>query len=272
MPINSQKQQALQTVLSEWPLWGISGTRTPEIITQFRQGRSNDSYLLRIATEHYVLRMRRVNHGQTQNTGNENLIQHSVAQLDLAPRVVYESPTRGYRLCSYVRGTTLGDNAWLNAQDLSHLCRSIMKYQQLPLDLPDLSYTQLLEQYWEQAQPAINNGRQVELTARYENLHKTCIEYEKCSGGVRSLCHHDLNAHNIVRCEPASATDPVFKLLDWEFAGNGIASMDFGALSVELHIPLETLAPIVNISNHELDTAANIYRLICELYNIASSV
>ena len=54
MPINSQKQQALQTVLSEWPLWGISGTRTPEIITQFRQGRSNDSYLLRIATEHYV--------------------------------------------------------------------------------------------------------------------------------------------------------------------------------------------------------------------------
>ncbi len=272
MPSNSQQPQELQTVLSEWPLWGISATRTPEIITQFRQGRSNDSYLLKINTEHYVLRMRRVNHGQTQNTGYENLIQHGVAQLDLAPRVVYESPTRGYRLCSYVRGTTLGDNTWLNVRDLSHLCRSIMKYQQLLFELPDLSYTQLLEQYWQQAQPAINTGRQAELTARYANLLKTCIEYEKCSGGVRSLCHHDLNAHNIVRCEPASATDPVFMLLDWEFAGNGIASMDFAALSVELHIPIEILAPIVNITNYELATAAKIYRLMCELYDIASNV
>ena len=79
MPSNSRQPQALQTVLSEWPLWGISGTRTPEIITQFRQGRSNDSYLLKIDTEHYVLRMRRVNHGQTQNTRYENLIQHGAA-------------------------------------------------------------------------------------------------------------------------------------------------------------------------------------------------
>ena len=61
-------------------------------------------------------------------------------------------------------------------------------------------------------------------------------------------------------------------LLDWEFAGNGIASMDFAALSVELHISIDTLAPIVKISNCELATAADIYRLMCELYNIASSV
>ena len=272
MPSNSRQPQALQTVLSEWPLWGISGTRTPEIITQFRQGRSNDSYLLKIDTEHYVLRMRRVNHGQTQNTRYENLIQHGAAQLGLAPRVVYQSPNLGYRLCSYARGTTLAHNTWLDAQDLSHLCNSIMQYQQLTVALPDFSYTQLLEQYWQQAQSAINTGQKAELTARYTKLHKACIEYEQCSGGVRSLCHHDLNAHNIVRCEPTSTTGPVFMLLDWEFAGNGIASMDFAALSVELHISIDTLAPIVNISNCELATAADIYRLMCELYNIASSV
>ena len=272
MPSSSRKQQALQTVLSEWPLWGISGTRTPEIITQFRQGRSNDSFLLKTDTEHYVLRMRRVNHGQTQNTRHENFIQHGAAQLGLAPRIVYQSPTLDYRVCSYARGTTLAHNTGLDAQDLSHLCRSIMRYQQLTVELPDFSYPQLLEQYWQQAQPAISIGRQAELTARYTKLRKTCIEYEQCSGGVRSLCHHDLNAHNIVRCEPASTTGPVFMLLDWEFAGNGIASMDFAALSVELHIPLNTLAPIVNIANYELATAADIYRLMCELYNIASSV
>ena len=88
------------------------------------------------------------------------------------------------------------------------------------------------------------------------------IDFEQRFGKRRTLCHHDLNPHNILH----RTSTPEFCFLDWEFAGAGIASMDVAGLAVEFEIEIKELSALTETSENELEYATSIYRYLCSLY------
>jgi len=87
---------------------------------------------------------------------------------------------------------------------------------------------------------------------RQTKMLAICKDYENQYGAnARVPCHIDLNANNILLARSAllanpdnrgdpNTSKPCIMILDWEFAGNGISSMDFAAVARELHFDIYT--------------------------------
>ena len=92
----------------------------------------------------------------------------------------------------------------------------------------------------------------------------------------RTLCHHDLNAANIIRISapslfkqsPTQDLDQIqtFSILDWEYACLSYPCMDFAILAEEFDIAIEHIAVFARQIPSTLKLAASLYRYLCQLY------
>lgn len=264
-------QWQIETVIEEWRAWGIELDARPQIKQQLTEGSSNSSYLLSDtrSNRYWVLRINQPNPLFPADRTLEHAIHRAASRAALAPQVLYQHPQGAYQLCEYIEGKTL-QSAAAAADRLKTLCKQLHMLHGITLEtfsdeLPPYIYSSHIERYW---QTLVKHGEQHHSSAgnsaeKHQQMLDYTHAYEQQYGAHRVICHHDLNPANII------ATPQGFKLLDWEFAGAGIASMDFACLATELNIDIKEMSKLSALPQNELDCAQTIYQYTCELYNLA---
>ena len=205
----------------------------------------------------------------------ERLIQSAASEIALAPKMLYQHPQGDYQLCEYIAGQTLQGletASQLQGQPLQQLCNQLHDLHSISLAtfsdrLSPYRYSSFIERYWQALVERDANDKYTRGERAQEHRHMLdcTLAYEQKHGAQRVVCHHDLNPANIV------TTPHGCKLLDWEFAGAGIASMDFACLATELNIDIKEMSKLSALPENELDCAQAIYQYTCELYNLATA-
>lgn len=261
----------LQQYLREWADWDLGLRAPPKVIKQFTNGTRNRSFLIHCQQKPYVLRVFEAADASTLNPAQESLIQATVASLQLAPGIVYLAANASYRIEEYIDGRNPGALT-VKEEGLRTLCRGIQRYQSIDMsssatlsELAPRNYTQDLQTYWKAINPKVRNLP--EWKQRHDWAIKLCDNYQALYGAVRCLSHHDLSPGNIIWQEKTDSPRCVF--IDWEFAGRGIPSFDFGTLIAEFNIPVTTIADLVVLEEKELSMAASVYKELCAFYYAA---
>lgn len=261
----------IKKYLDQWPTWGLNLSTAPTLIKLFTQGKSNRNYLIQGGKHYYVLRVHSGNNAYSIDRELERLIQNAISQKKLAPYIAFQSTDNIYRVSHYIKGITGAINKTLNMQELKNLCSAVKLYQSTTINelnnLPTLVYSDVINSYWNTITHA-SSGITHEEEKNHASFFSLCQQFEN-KVKKRVLCHHDLNAENIIKLKTPQHT--AFNFLDWEFSAAGIASMDFAALAVELNITTEQIAETSQIDREELNTAAIIYQYLCDLYTRANS-
>jgi len=261
----------LQQYLFEWADWDLGLSAPPQVMKQFTNGTRNRSFLIHCQQKPYVLRVFEAGNATTLQPGQESFIQGMVASLQLAPRIVYLAADASYRIEEYMDGQNPGNTA-LREEELRMLCTGIQQYQSIDInssatlsELEPRNYAQDLQTYWDAISPKVR--KLPEWKQRHDSAMALCDNYEALYGSVRSLSHHDLSPGNIIWQQHTDSARCVF--IDWEFAGPGIPSFDFGTLIAEFDVPVATVAALVSLEEKELSMAASVYRHLCAFYNAA---
>lgn len=257
--------------LNQWQQWELNLTQRPTITQKLHGSINNQSYLIKGNGKQWILRIHHHNSIYAADRQQEHQTQHAVNQLNAAPKIVYQHPTGDYRISEYIKGKTLNELAAVTEKQVSLLCHTLKKIHQIKIDIPSFSYSDCITQYWQ----AINNKVKItnaNVISEYEEMLERCKTYQQRYGQQRVLCHNDLNASNILLTESVKEKEGRFIILDWEFSGGGIASMDFADLATELSIDIHRMSTLSNIAADELITAQTIYRYTCKLYNHASEL
>lgn len=268
MPPNNS---SAEHYLNQWPQWELKLTEPPTVEQKLHGSINNQSYLIKGNSQRWILRIHHHNPLYSPNRQQEHQTQHAVNQLGTAPKIVYQHPAGDYRISEYIEGKTLNELAAITEEQVALLCNTLKKLHTINLDIPNFSYSDCIKQYWK----AINNKVQItniNVINEYKDMLDLCETYQQHHGQPRVLCHNDLNASNILLTDSSREEDARFIILDWEFSGGGIASMDFADLATELNIDIHRMSVLSDISADELITAQTIYRYTCKIYNHASEL
>lgn len=264
----------LQQCLQEWPAWALDSEldlqQTPQLIKQFSTGTRNQTYLLRGGHSEFILRIQRSKDNHTLDAVQECQLQNHLAAFHLAPTIFHSVPDARYRVEEYIAGKNLREEDLVCDEKLATLCESIERYHSIDMDALNLdvqprSYLQDLQRYWLESDE--KTQRDSAWRQRYDRALALCQRYELEFGSRRCLTHHDLNPHNIIWRDDSSTAHCVF--IDWEFAGLGIPSFDYGALAEEFSIPANRLSEFANVAEDEIALAKDVYRELCAFYKAA---
>lgn len=257
--------------LNQWPHWELNLTESPAVEQKLHGSINNQSYLINGKGQRWVLRIHHHNPLYSASRQQEHQTQYAVNQLGGAPKIVYQHPAGDYRISEYIEGQTLNELAAVTEEQVSLLCNTLKKFHTIKLDIPNFSYSDCITQYWQ----AINDKVLItnsNVISEYEDMLALCHSYQHCYGQERVLCHNDLNASNILLTKASEGKEARFIMLDWEFSGGGIASMDFADLATEINFDIHHMAALSGIETEELIIAQKIYRYTCKLYNHASEL
>lgn len=277
--MTNSSQQLLNFFLADWREWGIALLEKPQLVKALEGGTTNSSYLIAATTKsksQWVLRVHQQNLLFKTNREHELAIQQLAQQLQLAPQICYQHPQGNYQLYPYIEAPTISKQLPITQVRLTTLCAQLHQLHQAKPSLSDppfstYLYSDHINRYWRfLLQKDSREPESVGLNAadrqRYQAMLAMTLDYEKNHGQQRVLCHHDLNAENILALASGRCC-----ILDWEFAGAGIASMDFACLATELSIDIKEMSALSGIKQNELDCAQQIYQYTCEVYNRALS-
>lgn len=285
VPDNSKRSPTdyLAGYLTQWPDWGAAFTEAPTVVKQLSGGTSNYSYLIEASGAHkptpkkWVLRIHKQNLLFKTDREQEGAIQNIAAKINLAPAIIYQHPFGDYQICDYIDGQSATQYLPLEQQLCLQLCKQIKQIHQAPFDFSKSKttiylYSDHINRYWrfllqknsfyKRSTYLLSNTD----TQRYQSMLAQCLSYEKRYGQQRVLCHHDLNSENILLT--ANKSRPL-SIIDWEFAGAGIASMDFACMAYEFNIDINEMSAFSGIDREELNCALQIYQYTCEVYNRA---
>ena len=171
------------------------------------------------------------------------LIDQSLDKKNIIPNLVYMDLTNEFIIYEYIEGIEL-DIRKTDSEDRKKLSSLIESYQDIQIDLPKFNYFNHVSLYWQKIKEIKQIG----------NLRENKIEVflAKLSNFQESnwpalLTHHDLET-NIL------ATDSGYKIIDWEYAGNGFH--DFDRCSIGLIEKNEMIDDLIMVMN-ELWTEIN---------------
>ena len=214
----------LDQALFDWQAWPIKSTKKPKVVEAFSGGLTNSAYLITSGDAQFKLR---INSPVSKQLGidrsNEIAINNAVADLGLAPKIIYADQQHRYTVFEYIEG-----NVW-SAKDLkkkvnqTKIAEAFFLYQNTNIDLAPRNYMAYLEDYESQIRDSDwKTGEKLEFIDFKQKLK--LWERERSSF---PLCHHDLIPENIVETESGIC------ILDWEYAAKGCAELDLLSLACE---------------------------------------
>jgi len=257
-----------QIYLAEWPDWGIDSKHPPRLIKTLDSGTRNTSVLFNLNNRRYILRFQPASNVVDTRSYQEFEIQSAAANLGIAPTILYLDGDMRYQIIEYVAGVH-PCRKHLSKSVLECLCKAVIRFQRIDtshLAIKNYNYIKDLKQYWHACETQVRDSG--EWIKRFETAREIIENYENRYGQNRALVHHDLNPLNIILRNDATHTRCVF--IDWEFAGVGIRSFDFGALVEEFKLPAIEISSLVGMDTDEIVHAATVYREICAFYCAAS--
>ena len=185
-------------------------------ISYLINGKTNDSYLLDFKKFKLVLRLNSKNSSNLGiNRQNESLILQSLDQKNIIPNLVYMDLTYEFIIYEYIEGIEL-DIRKTDSEDRKKLSSLIESYQDIQIDLPKFNYFSHVSLYWQKIKEIkqIGNLRENKMEAFLAKLSN----FQE-SNWPALLTHHDLETNILV-------TDSGYKIIDWEYAGNGFHDFD----------------------------------------------
>ena len=185
-------------------------------ISYLINGKTNDSYLLDFKKFKLVLRLNSKNSSNLGiNRQNELLILQSLDKKNIVPNLVYMDNTYEFIIYEYIEGIELDFNK-TDSKDRKDLLSLIESYQDIKIDLPKFNYFNHVSLYWKKIKEIknISYSRENKMETFLNNLS----DFQK-SNWPTLLNHHDLETNILV-------TDSGYKIIDWEYAGNGFHSFD----------------------------------------------
>lgn len=293
----------IENILNQWQQWNTNLTSKPSIECELLGSSSNRSFILSCTLQDgsqkpkqqpWILRIHNNNPLFSANRQQEFLIQQAVNTIGAAPKIIYQHANGHYRLSEYIEGESFEEvfthSASQHSADektklIEQLFLTLKSIHQLKLPIADFSYYDCIKNYGQILFSHIQSQTPAqELSAMQQRQTKMlaiCKDYEYKYGlNTRVPCHIDLNANNILLVKTKSLTHndiqndpkidkPCIIILDWEFSGKGIASMDFAAIAIELQLDITQVSAYSGIEQKELDCAQQIYQYTCEIYNRA---
>ena len=206
-------------------------------ISYLINGKTNDSYLLDFKKFKLVLRL---NNKNSLNLGinrqNESLILLSLDKKNIVPNLVYMDNTYEFIIYEYIEGIEL-DLRKTDTEDRNKLLSLIESYQDIKIDLPKFNYFNHVSLYWKKIKEIkyISDSRENKMEAFLANLS----DFQK-SNWPTLLTHHDLKENILV-------TDNGYKIIDWEYAGNGFHDFDRYSLGlIEENEMIDDLIMVLN--------------------------
>ena len=213
-------------------------------ISYLINGKTNDSYLLDFKKFKLVLRLNSKNSSNLGiNRQNVSLILHSLDNKNIIPYLVYMDLTYEFIIYEYIEGVEL-DIRKTDSEDRKKLSSLIESYQDIQIDLPKFNYFNHVSLYWQKIKEIkqIGNLRENKIEAFLAKLSN----FQE-SNWPALLTHHDLETNILV-------TDSGYKIIDWEYAGNGFH--DFDRCSIGLIEKNEMINDLIMVMN-ELWTEIN---------------
>ena len=200
-------------------------------------GKTNDSYLLDFRKFKLVLRLNSKNSSNLGiNRQNESLILQSLNKKNIIPNLVYMDITYEFIIYEYIEGIEL-DLSKTDSEDRKKLSSLIESYQDIKIDLPKFNYFNYVSLYWQKVKE-INHISNLSENKMESFLDKLSNFQE--SNWPALLTHHDLETNILV-------TDGGYKIIDWEYAGNGFH--DFDRCSIGLIEKNEMIDDLIMVMN-----------------------
>ncbi len=191
-------------------------------ITYLKQGKTNKSYLLDFTNFRLVLRINADNSSDLGiNRVNEEIILNALNDISVSPNIIYCDESYKYLIYEYVEGSSL-DIKKITKKDKKILTNLILRYQCVDINLPKFDYYSYLSKYLDLLKKQ-NNIKKFD-SKKLESFFNDLEKFQK-EDWIPRLVHHDL-VTNIIK------TNNSFKILDWEYAGNGFASFDYQSLGI----------------------------------------
>jgi len=205
--------------LASWPQWRVELSAPPSIVGQLRGGFTNRAYRVRANAREFVLRLSHANAASLGiNRANEYEILSCLAPTGIAPELVYWSPDGSIAVFEYISGRVWNRADFALASQRRRLSALVDCYQRIAPDVPCFSYVQYLSLYWRQYQKRFPARARVDASKWHRFMHRLRLWEQHQS--LRTLVHHDLVPENIIE------TPAGLRIIDWEYAGLGLAALD----------------------------------------------
>ena len=243
-----------------WEDWEPGFSQKPTLLHELQGGRTNQSYLIEIDKQAWVLR--RNNDNATLlgiDRQREATILNKVSHAGIAPEILYCSPQNGILIGKYIEGKHWQNTDSLEANKKDKLIELINKVHGLDIDIPHFDYLIHLKNYWQQLQE-----REIDLPDSMYEEYESISKWLKTYSGKRVLCHHDPGPQNIIE------SDDQLYLLDWEYAGWGWPGFDYAALSIEWQTA-SSMQKLSGQNEEDFQRLRSLYSHLCDVWALLRS-
>ena len=269
--IDNQTDEKIERIVENWQHWPFALSARPVIedVLSDRHPKNaiplNQTVCLRSNNVRLALRFPLRAPVSKQSQQLECSIQRVLAGEGVAPLVHLEEDCL---ISEWIEAEAIEN---IQNKHLDALLRCVYQFQSADvsdLNLQSYSYLEALKSYTEKAKNDFSSPD-------VRNAISTLEKYEEQFGDRRCLTHNDLNARNILWQNTQDA-EPRCWIIDWEFAGLGIASFDLAGIAVEFELELNqlhraALAIGLDVGKDELELAIDSYQLVCHFYRQAVS-
>ncbi len=220
----------LEQVLRTWPKWNLSLSQLPVLRRELNGGETNRSFLCDAGGQKVVVRINNPNSVELGiNRAHEAVILQQVSAAGIAPDVYYCNQEQGVLVTEYLEGKHWTTADFQNPDNQPKLFRLLDKIHAQSVELPEFDYYRHAEHYWQTLSRSADSVPE-ELRQLREKMLPELRRFQG-QADKRVLCHHDIVPANIIE------SDGALKLLDWEYAGNGLADFDWAVIAAEGGVP-----------------------------------
>ncbi len=186
-------------------------------------GKTNESYLLNYVNNKLVLRFNSKSYLKLGIDRKSELeILKTLKKTKIVPNIIYWDDSYEFLIYEYIEGSNLELDK-ITKKDKNSLRDLIQIYQEIKVDLPKFDYFSHLSEYRDLLikNKKINFFKNKEINTFFHKLKN----FQELDWSPK-ITHHDLIS-NVIR------TKNGFKILDWEYAGNGHPDFDFCSLNLQ---------------------------------------
>lgn len=217
----------IETRLSRIPEVEAAGVRDFRVLAR---GSSNLSLDVDTGRGRWVVRLNREVPGVDREV--EARVLAAVAPAGLAPPLIACDPRAGYLITEFLDGPVWRARDLDGSDRLEALARRLRRLHRLEVEVPVLDVPAVIDGYLARAGAAA--------TATLRAAAATLIAEMDAAGYFAHssvLCHHDLNAGNIIGEAP-------IRFVDWEFARRGHPALDLGIVIQYHDLPADAVATL----------------------------
>lgn len=246
-----------ETAIENWRNWQTKPPCKPELVGPIGGGLSNRSYLLNAAGSRMVLR---INASGNVLPGihreREATIWRAASQAGIAPLLLHAD--QQFLVSEFIEGHDVLAKTPPAEEELSQVVGLLEKCHSLAVDVAQLDYESHVQHYWDLIEV---NSAQVDESLFLQRQTMQAILHDLLSSQSQSvLCHHDPVKANFV-----GSKQRLF-LIDWEYAAQGMAIMDYAALTIEWGLADQIIIDRTAVQPKELELAKTLYRYLCQLW------